>query len=401
MDDVDRDQALGYLLRFLAIEGTTGHEGAIGEEIAAALRELGIAAEAIRDDGAHRRIPLPTEAGNLVVSVPGDGGAASRLFVAHRDTVPLCAGARPRLDGDRVLPAGRTALGGDDRTGVACLLTMLATLRRRRLPHGPLTLIFTVREESGLWGARELDVAMVGTPGLAFNVDGSSPAVLTVGAVGAARWEVEITGRAAHAGLHPEEGISAPMVAALALAAAQRRGWFGRVHRQPAASGGAASAGTANVGTLAGRDGGVVGGATNVVTDFVRVEGEARSHDERFVGRIVEAYRRVFTAAAARLPNSGGMRAEVAFRSHIAYHPFRFDAESPPVAFARERAAALGLEPILRVSDGGLDANWLARHGIPAVTFGAGQRAIHTLDEHVVLDDYFTACRLAVALARA
>jgi tripeptide aminopeptidase len=399
MDDnalaIDRDRAIGYLLRFLAVEGTTGHEGAIGEEIAAALRELDVRPEAIRFDGAERRIPVPTETGNLVVDVAGDPALPRRMFSAHRDTVPLCAGARPVLEGDRIVPAGPTALGGDDRTGVACLLTMLATLRRERLAHPPLTLLFTVREESGLWGARHLDTSMLGAPALAFNVDGSSPDVLTIGAVGAARWEVEITGKAAHAGLHPEEGVSAPMVAAAALAAVQRRGWFGRIRRQ------GGGAGTSNLGSLAGADGGRVGGPTNVVTDYVKVEGEARSHDERFVPRIVGAYRRAFEAAAQGLPSASGARAQVAFTSRLQYHPFQLDESSEPVRFAVERAVALGLTPQLRISDGGLDANWLAHHGIPAVTFGAGQRGIHSVEESVDVADYLGGCRLAVALARA
>jgi tripeptide aminopeptidase len=393
MTPIDRDLAIDYLLRFLAVEGTTGNEGAIGEEIAAALRELGVPDESIRDDGARRRIPVPTEAGNLVVHLPGDAALPRRMFSAHRDTVPLCAGAKPVLSGDRVVPAGDTALGGDDRTGVACLLTMLATLQRQRIAHPPLTLLFTVREESGLWGARHVDVAMLGAPALAFNVDGSSPAVITVGAVGAARWECEITGKAAHAGLHPEAGVSAPLVAAAALAAVERRGWFGRISRK---SGG----GTSNVGSLAGRDGGKVGGPTNVVTDYVKVEGEARSHDERFVPKIVDAYRRAFVAAGERLRSASGATAEVTFASRVQYHPFRLDAESEPVRFAAERARALGLEPTLRVSDGGLDANWLTHHGIPTVTFGAGQRAIHTREEHVDIEEYLEGCRFAVELAR-
>jgi tripeptide aminopeptidase len=316
------------------------------------------------------------------------------MFSAHRDTVPLCAGARPRLDGDRVVPVGPTALGGDDRTGVACLLTLVATLARTRVRHPPLTLLFTVREESGLWGARHVDVEMLGEPALAFNVDGTSPAVLTVGAVGASHWEVEVTGKAAHAGLHPEQGVSAPLVVAVALASLQRRGWCGRIRQE-------SGAGTANVGALTGRDGGAVGGPTNVVTDYVSVRGEARSHDERFAQRIVDTYRRAFHAAARRMPGSTGAVAEVGFHSRVQYHPFRIDPEGELVCFARDRAIALGLTPELRISDGGLDANWLSRHGVPAVTFGAGQRAIHSVDEHVDLADYLAGCRLAVALATA
>src|SRR5207302_3935116 len=125
----------------------------------------------------------------------------------HLDTVPLCAGAVPLRSKNRITAKGNTALGGDNRTGVACLVTLAATLLERQLPHPPLTLLFTVREESGLFGARHLDPADLGGVTMGFNVDGGNAGDLTIGAVGAERWEVEITGKAAHAGVHPERGI--------------------------------------------------------------------------------------------------------------------------------------------------------------------------------------------------
>jgi tripeptide aminopeptidase len=64
-----------------------------------------------------------------------------------------------------------------------------------------------------------------------------------------------------------------------------------------------------------------------------------------------------------------------------------------------ERSRLAGIEPSLGIADGGLDANWMVRHGIPTVTFGAGQRNAHTREEYVDIPDYLAACRLAVALA--
>src|SRR5262249_9226826 len=158
------------------------------------------------------------------------------------------------------------------RTGVACLVTLAATLLSKKLPHPPLTLLFTVREESGLWGARFVDRAELGDPVEGFNVDGSKASEITVGAVGAERWEVEIHGRAAHAGVHPELGISATVVASMALAEVYRGGWFGKVRQDR-------REGTSNVGSFGGQEGSSAGVATNVVTDYVLIRGEARSHD--------------------------------------------------------------------------------------------------------------------------
>ena len=98
MTAIDNNQAVERLMRFLAIEGITGQERAIGAEIVAALREAGVARKYIRFDKANEKTPLSTETGNLLVELPGVGqlkSAPPLLFMTHMDTVPLCAGAKP------------------------------------------------------------------------------------------------------------------------------------------------------------------------------------------------------------------------------------------------------------------------------------------------------------------
>ncbi len=208
---LDTAAAVSRLMRFLAIEGVTGREAAIGREIAAALKEAGVPASAIFLDDANTRIPLPTETGNLIVHLPGRGAMHNQpplMFMTHMDTVPLCAGAQPKLAGRKIVNTAKTALGGDNRTGCGVLVTLAAELAKQKLDHPPLTLLFCVREESGLYGARHVDPADLGAPAMAFNYDGGSASNVIVGAVGADRWEVEIFGRASHAGVAPERGIS-------------------------------------------------------------------------------------------------------------------------------------------------------------------------------------------------
>lgn len=265
----DSEQAVARLLRFLAVEGITGQEQAIGREVVRALEEAGVPPSAIRFDRSNERIPLPTQTGNLIVTLPGTHTGPRLLFMTHLDTVPLCAGAIPILSGKRIKPAAATALGGDNRTGVGVLVTLAATLLQKKLPHPPLTLLFTVREESGLFGAHHLDPKDLGDVQMGFNVDGRLASEFTIGAVGAERWEATITGKASHAGVHPEKGISATLVAALALADIHAEGWFGKIRKKE-------GEGTSNVGSVAGKDGKSAGEATNVVTDFVHVRGEAQ-----------------------------------------------------------------------------------------------------------------------------
>jgi tripeptide aminopeptidase len=389
---VDPAAAVDCLMRLLAVEGVTGQEKKIGREVQAVLKEAGVPPRAMRFDSANERIPLPTQTGNLIVDMPGTAPGPRLLFMTHLDTVPLCAGAVPMRNGSRIVPQAETALGGDNRTGCAVLVTLAATLIREKLPHPPLTLLFTVREESGLFGARYLDPADLGGPAMGFNVDGRSAADITVGAVGADRWEVEVTGRAAHAGVYPERGVSATAIVALALAEVFEGGWFGKVVKD-------GREGTSNVGSIGDENGRSAGEATNVVTDFALVRGESRSHDMKFVGEITAAYREAFARAAERVKDHEGKPGKVKFTARRDYHAFRLKNDAPVVRRAAEAVKQLGRAPVLKTTNGGLDANWVVKHGIPTITFGAGQNDIHTVKEWVDLKEFAEGCRLAVILA--
>lgn len=392
---VDTEAAVGRLMRFLAVEGVTGREKKIGQEIMAALAEAGVPNSAMRLDDANSRIPLPTETGNLIVDLPGRGalGNADRImFMTHMDTVPLCAGAKPKRKGRKIVNEARTALGGDNRTGCAALVTLAAELATHKLDHPPITLMFCVREESGLWGARHVVTADLGPVKMCFNYDGGSASNVVIGALGADRWEVEIFGRASHAGGAPERGISATMIMSLALADIHAGGWFGKVVKGD-------KVGTSNVGPVTGGEGRPAGDATNVVTDYIHLRGESRSHDAKFFKAITAAYKEAFADAAARVTNSQGKSGKVKFKAHTDYHPFRQKETLAVVKRAIAAVAAGGTTPNIRVANGGLDANWLVRHGIPTVTFGAGQNEVHTIDEWINLDEFEAACRLGLRLA--
>lgn len=389
---LDAAAAEKHLMKFLAIDGVTGHEAAIARAVSDELKAVGVPASVIRFDDAHKRIPLPTETGNLIVELPGTKPGPRILFATHLDTVPLCAGAKPKREGDRIVTDGSTALGGDNRTGCALLVSLVETLLKHKLPHPPITLLFTVREESGLHGARELNPAELGGAVMCFNVDGKLASELIIGAVGQENWDVEIKGKASHAGVAPEKGISATLVGAIALTEAQRAGWFGKVIKPE-------GRGTSNVGIFGGNEGQPAGDATNVVTDYVHIKGEARSPEAAFATAITAGYRAAFEKAQQEVKDADGATAEVKFTNTPSYPPFTLAEDSLVVSRAKRAIEAIGLNPTTLFSNGGLDANWLDKHGIPTVTIGAGQYEIHTIKEYVDLPEFLQGCRLAVALA--
>ncbi|MGL6073475.1 MAG: M20/M25/M40 family metallo-hydrolase [Fimbriiglobus sp.] len=394
---VDVKAAVARLMGFLEVPGITGEEAKIAKAVQVSLKEAGVPAKAIRFDDVNTRIPVPTQTGNLIVNLPGHGSkktADPLLFMTHLDTVPICAGAKPKITGKKIVNTVNTGLGGDNRTGCAVIVSLVAELIRQKPDHPPITLLFTVREESGLFGAQHLNPADLG-PGshkLGFNFDGRASQDIIIGAVGADRWEVEIHGKASHAGVAPQKGISSTLILALAIADVRARGFFGEVIQGD-------KRGTSNVGEVSGGPGKPAGDATNVVTDYVFVRGESRSHDAKFVREITAAYKEAFAKAVALVPDDEGKVGKVKFTSRSDYTPFRMKDNAAVVLKASEAVKALGMVPNLRVTNGGLDANWMNKHGIPTVTLGAGQNAIHTVNEWVDLTEFEHAVNLAYLIA--
>ena len=172
-------EALRLVMDLMAIPGRSGEELLVAEFIRNELVAAGVDAAELRSDDAHRRSPLGGQLGNLILKLPGTFRGPRRMLSAHIDTVPVCVGSRPVRKGNRVVPADKsTGLGADDRAGAAVLLATVLAIVRGKLPHPPLTFLWTVQEEAGLLGARHLRKSLLGNPKLAFNFDGGSPAKL-------------------------------------------------------------------------------------------------------------------------------------------------------------------------------------------------------------------------------
>ncbi len=319
------------------------------------------------------------------------------MFSAHLDTVAIARGCEPRLvPADGAVPAGRivndaagTALGGDDRAGCAVLLQIARALTGplAAVPRPPIVLVFTVQEELGLIGARELDVSLLGLdrPVLGFNFDGERADELIARVTGTERFSVEIKGVASHAGLNPAGGVSAVVIAAKGIAELDAAGWHGRIERD-------GNRGSANVGVIEG------GTGTNIVMDRLTIRAEVRSHDPAFRKQVCEVYKEAFCRAAADTTNAQGQCGAVTFGPGPCYESFALADDAPVVRAALSAAERCGLPLRLVSNDGGMDANWYNARGIPVVSLGLGTRNVHTVDEWIDLKDFQEACRLALQL---
>lgn len=385
--DIDLARAEKTVLELLKIPGISGQEKQVAGIIQKKLLDAGCPKSFISFDQAHKKTPIQGNCGNLIVKFPGTYRGPRRLLMAHMDTVPVCEGTRPVVRGDIVRSGNpETGLGADDRSGCGVVLSTALEILRQKIDHPPLTFFFAIQEEVGLWGARTVKATDLGKPKLAFNFDGGDVDKLTVGATGGERLDITIEGIPSHAGVAPEQGVSAITIASLAIASLHEDGWHGLVEKK-------SKRGTSNIGVIQG------GAATNVVAESVTLRAEARGHDAVFRNRIVRAIEKAFKKAVNQVKSSSGRKGTVSISKRLDYEAFRLNKNEPSVRTAHKVLETLGHKPYYDISNGGLDANWMAANGIPTVTLGCGQHAIHTTNEWLDLKTYKDACRTAIMLA--
>lgn len=380
---------LELVQELMAIPGKSCQERGVVDFVRQRLLRAGLPESALLVDDSQSRSPYGGDTGSLIVKLPGKKRGPRRLLMAHLDTVPLCVGCQPVRDGDVIRSANpATALGADNRGGVAVLLHTLLEILRQDLPHPPVTFFWPIQEEIGLLGARHVKIADLGNPKLCFNWDGGSPQMACIGATGAYHLDINIAGIASHAGVHPEQGASAIAIAGLAIADLQQNGWHGLIKK-------GRKTGTSNIGIISGGD------ATNVVTSNVKLAAEVRSHDPQFRERLVKEFRKAFESAAKQVRTDSGMPGRIEFKAELKYESFKLDQEDESVQEALRAIRAIGLDPAVRISNGGLDANWLSSRGLPTVTLGCGQQDVHTVKETLRIPSFLAACKIGVILATA
>jgi tripeptide aminopeptidase len=282
---------------------------------------------------------------------------------------------KPIVEGDWVRSDGSTILGADDKSGVAVILEALTVLKEGGIPHLPLELAFTVREEVGLLGALSLDLGASKVPWGIVLDHGEPVEAMVVRAPSQNSLDVLLRGRAAHAGVEPEKGISAIRAAAEAIAALP----LGRIDEET----------TANVGTIQG------GSARNIVPEEVRLQAEARSHDPAKLQAQTERMVRAFQEKAASL----GAQAQV--QVSRAYTGYSLSPETEIVQRVLAAGQALGLALQLTSTGGGSDANVFNERGITTIILSSGYRDNHTTHEAQHIPSLAQSARLLVEVLRA
>jgi tripeptide aminopeptidase len=364
-------KVLEIFTELAAVPSPPGAERPVADRVIAFLHEYGLAVD--EDDAGPR---IGATAGNLYCRLPEQDGGGTPIFLcAHLDTVPPEGPIEPVVEDGIVRNAAGTILGADDKSAVAAMLEAARRIVQEERPHAGVELVFTAKEEVGLQGAKAFDQArLAGRVG--FVYDQAAPiGEIVLGAPTQRSLSVRFHGRAAHAGMYPEEGRSA--IAAAARAIADMR--LGRIDEET----------SANVGLIQG------GTAGNIVPEWCTIAAEARSHDERKVGDLVQEILDACTFAA------GVADCEVEASVEETYRGYRFRRTDFPVRLAAAALGRAGYEPRYALTGGGADANVFNERGIPCVNIANGMVDIHTPDERIAVDDLERMVDVTLALVDA
>ncbi|CAM4507036.1 M20/M25/M40 family metallo-hydrolase [Paenibacillus typhae] len=367
-----RDRLIQEFMELVQVDSETGNERQIADVLKEKFSALGLTA--IEDNSMER---TGHGAGNLFVTWAADSGAAAPklLFTCHMDTVVPGKSIKPSLGEDGWITSdGTTILGSDDKAGLAALFEAIRVIQEQKIPHGQIQFVITAGEESGLLGARAMDASHLDADmGFALDSNGEVGSI-AVAAPTQARITMQIIGKSAHAGVNPEDGISAIQVASKAISAMK----LGRIDSET----------TANIGKFAG------GGPTNVVCDHVQLDAEARSIVQEKVELQIASMREALETTVREYG------AECEFRSEIIYPAFSFNENDTVVQLADRAITSLGLTTRLFPSGGGSDANVFNGLKVPTVNLAIGYEHIHTTKERIKADDLVKAAELVVAIVK-
>jgi tripeptide aminopeptidase len=375
---INQERIKNLLLELVQIDSVSREEREVAQRIKQYCEEMG--AEVFIDDAGSK---VGGNTGNVIARFPGTIPHAEPIMMsAHMDTVVPGKGVKPVIEGDIIRTDGSTVLGGDDKSGCAVVIETIRCLQEQSIPHAPIDAVFSICEEVGLLGAKHLDMSKVRARyGIVFDSD--DPGFLFTKGPSADHFEIKIYGLESHAGVAPEQGISAIRVAAEAIMNMK----LFRIDEET----------TANIGVIRG------GEATNIITNLVTLKGEARSLDDAKLDAQTRHIIKCCEDAAAKYEVTvEGVTTRARVESHVTreYHAMDVSDDSRVVRLVKEAAARMGLEVKTLASGGGCDANIFNKRGIECANLGTGMRAIHTVKEWLDVKDMYASANMTLEIMR-
>jgi tripeptide aminopeptidase len=364
---INKERAINTFFEYVKINSETGNEKNMSQRLAEDLRKLGFK---VHVDNAGEK--CQSNGNNVYCFVEGTFDAEPLLFSAHMDTVKPGVGIEPYIDGKYIRSKTDTILGADDKSGVAAIMEALRVVKEKNLPHRPLEIVFTISEEKGLLGAKNLEFDRLKAKN-AIVIDSSGNAGdIKIQAPGKKHVIMEVAGIASHAGACPEKGISSIMVASEAIANMKLL----RIDEET----------TANIGSF------IAPGPNNIVCSHAEITAEIRSMSSDKLDDQLHHMMECFEKASKR--HGAQITSEVV----TDYEPYRLDDNIDIVNLIKKKCRDFGIGTSVFADGGGSDANIYNKNGINAVAIGTGMDFVHTTKEQLFIDDFIKTIEVLVAV---
>jgi len=361
---IKQDRLTDYTMDLITIDSPSKQEKEVAMKLKYDMEQIGAQCSF---DSADEKVG--GNVGNLTVKVKGNTDAPPFFFSSHMDTVSPGIGIKPHIKEGIMRSDGTTILGSDDKSGIAIIVEVIKSLKENNIPHGDIEVAFTICEEIGLLGAKYYDINNISAKH-GIVLDSSTPDRLVLRCPSAEELNFTVHGIEAHAGLCPQDGISAIKVASDAISTMT----FGRIDHET----------TSNIGIIKG------GIATNIVTGKVEVVGEVRSHDEQKLKSQVYHMTECFMNSAKKYKivlDGKQLEAKVEVRTERSYDRMDVGDDSFITKLVLKAVQNLRHKVKLHTTGGGCDANYFNKFGLSCANLGTGMYELHTVNEYLVLEE--------------
>ena len=367
---INNERLLKRFLDYVQVDSETGDEKLMVERVIADLTAAGFTAT--QDDVGAK---INSTGNNVYCYYEGDSSAEPLFFSGHMDTVVPGIGVKPKVENGIIKSDGTTVLGGDDKCAIASMVEAIITVKEQDVAHRPIELVFTVREESGLHGSANFDTSVLKSKAGVILDSGGKCGQIVVSAPGQVKVNAEIIGVPSHAGIAPEKGVSAIMVAAEAISNMKLL----RIDEET----------TANIGTLKAES------PTNIVAEKAIFVAEARSLNYDKLIAQKEHMQKCLQDACDKFG------ATLVCDAPISYVGYTTDENSPILKTVKTACEKLGCPVTCVPSGGGSDANNFRRSGLEVLNLGCGMAKVHSKNEELAVSDLEQAAQLVFELMKA
>jgi len=365
---VNEKRLIESFMELVKIDSVSREEKEVADFLVKKLKDLGL--EVTVDQAGEK---VKSNSGNIIARLKGSVKKATPImFSAHMDTVVPGKKIKPICEGEKIVSSGETILGADDKAAIAALLEALQIIKENNILCGDIEIVFSICEEIGLEGAKNLDISSLNAQmGFVLDAGGQVGKIITT-APSQNSLQIIIYGKSAHAGSNPEEGINAIQVAGFALSRIK----LGRIDEET----------TANIGIISG------GKATNIVPDKVTLKGEVRSRNEEKLEKHTERLKKITEDTAQEF------KAKAEVKINREYSCYNLSSDDQVLKISMKAAKDMGLQPELCPSGGGSDANVFNKKGFPSVVLAIGMEKVHTVDEYILIKNLKNAAEYVLSI---